>query len=196
MTPEQRDLIEKAIRQNEKILIRWLTKKLGDPDAAHDVAQNVFLRIWAFAETSEIENPRALIFKAASNLALNEMKRRNRYNRRHLAPSEFAEDDPIQHVPSSAPSPEKHASLREEVVITFKAINALPDRPRQAFVMNRFDGLSYKEIARALRVSESSVEKYMIVALKQLRRTLKPELENDSKIVSFPSPRDRRRNGY
>lgn len=195
MSPEQREQIEKAIRQDEKLLVRWLTKKLGDPDAAHDVAQNVFLRVWAFAETNEIENPRALIFKAAANLALNEMKRRNRFNRRHIAPSAQAEDDPLQHVASTAPSPEKHASLREEVVITFNAINDLPDRPRQAFIMNRFDGLSYKEIAKTLRVSESSVEKYMIIALKQLRRALKPELEKDSKIVTFPRPRDRRREG-
>ena len=52
MAPEQRDLIEEAIRRDEKLLIRWLTKKLGDSDAARDVAQSVFMRVWAYAETS------------------------------------------------------------------------------------------------------------------------------------------------
>ncbi len=195
MTPDQRALIEKAIRKDEKLLVRWLTKKLGDVDAARDVAQSVFMRVWAFAETSKVENPRALIFKAAGNLALNEIKRRNRFYQRHVTPGEFAENDPLHNVASLAPSPEKHASLRQDVAITLNAIDTLPDRPRQAFMMNRFDGLSYKEIAKAMAVSESSVEKYMIEALKQLRRVLDAERNAVAKIVNLPLGPDRRRKG-
>ena len=193
MAPEQRILIEDAIRRDEKLLIRWLTKKLGDADAARDVAQSVFMRVWAFAETAKVDNPRALIFKAAGNLALNEIKRRNRFYRRHVTPSEFAEDDALHNVASSAPSPEKHASLREDVTLILNAIHALPERPRQAFMMNRFDGLSYREIAKSMGVSESSIEKYMIEALKKLRLVLNAERSKGEKVVTFPSAPDRRR---
>lgn len=193
MAPEQRDLIEEAIRRDEKLLIRWLTKKLGDSDAARDVAQSVFMRVWAFAETSTVENPRALIFKAAGNLALNEIKRRNRFYQRHVTPSESAEKDALHNVASTAPSPETHASLREDVALILNAIHALPERPRQAFMMNRFDGLSYKEIAKTMGVSESSIEKYMIEALKQLRNVLNAERTKGEKIVTFPPIPDRRR---
>jgi RNA polymerase sigma-19 factor, ECF subfamily len=167
---EQKTLIETAIRRDEKLLIRWLTRRLGDHDAARDVAQSVFLRVCTFAETGVVENPRALLFKTASNLALNELKRRSRFNRRHIEPGETMESDPLHNVASASPSPEKQASLREDVSITLAAIDALPDRPRRAFKMNRFDGLSYKEIAVQLKVSESSVEKYMSEALRNLRR--------------------------
>lgn len=193
MAPEQRILIEDAIRRDEKLLIRWLTKKLGDADAARDVAQSVFMRVWAFAETARVDNPRALIFKAAGNLALNEIKRRNRFYRRHVTPSEFAEDDALHNVASSGPSPEKHASLREDVTLILNAIHALPERPRQAFMMNRFDGLSYREIAKSMGVSESSIEKYMIEALKKLRSVMNAERTKGEKIVTFPSAPDRRR---
>lgn len=197
MRLEQKERIEQAIRRDEKLLIRWLTKKLGDADTARDVAQNVFLRVWAFAENAEVENPRALIFKAAANLALNEMKRRSRFNKRHVAPPSFEdEEDPFQYLASPAPSPEKHASLREDVALTLNAITELPPRPRQAFMMNRFDGLSYKEIARILEVSESSVEKYMIEALKRLRAALNnsdQEHTERSKVVRFPSLPGRRK---
>ena len=194
MAPEQRDLIVEAIRRDEKLLIRWLTKKLGDADAARDVAQTVFMRVWAFAETATVENPRALIFKAAGNLALNEIKRRNRYYRRHVTPSEFTESDALDNVACAAPSPEKNASLREDVVLILNAIHALPDRPRQAFMMNRFEGLSYREIAKAMGVSESSIEKYMIEALKRLRQVLNADRNKGEKILNFPPIPDRRRN--
>ena len=193
VTPEQKAQIEQAVRQDEKLLVQWLTQKLGDPDAAKDVAQSVFLRVWAFAETGVVENPRALLFKTASNLALNELKRRNRYNRRHIEPKEFSENDPLYNVASSAPSPEKQASLREDIANTLAAIDALPDRPRRAFIMNRFDGLSYKEIAAILKVSESSVEKYMIVALKKLRESIGDRGRSQSKVVKFPPKPGRER---
>jgi len=185
MTPDQKAEIERAMRRDEKLLIRWLTQKLGDPDAARDVAQSVFLRVWAFAENSIVENPRALLFKTAGNLALNELKRRNRFTSRHVEPGTTSENDPLHNVASSSPSPEKQTSLREDVSITMAAINALPDRLRRAFIMNRFDGRSYKEIAELMNVSESSIEKYMIEALKKLRATFDEDEESKSKIVKF-----------
>ncbi len=177
MTPEQTARIETAIRENESVLVKWLTRRLGDPDAAGDVAQSVFLRVWSYAATAMVTNPRALIFKTAGNLAVNEMKRRNTFNRRHIMPSENDDDDAISKIAATGPTPEKETSLRQDVRKTLDAIAALPEPARTAFTMNRFDGLSYREIAKRMKVSESSVEKYMIVALKQLRQVLR---EDDS----------------
>lgn len=177
MTPEQRERIEGAINRDEQVLTRWLAKKLGDVEAARDVAQSVFLRVWSYAEKVEIENPRGLIFKTAANLALNEMKRRSRHTQRHVEPGAKPYDDPALQVASSAPSPEAQTSLREDLALIMEAIARLPEKPKRAFTMSRFDGLSYREIAKILNVSESSVEKYMIDALKQLRKVLH---ENES----------------
>ncbi len=192
MTPDQQKEIEQAMRRDEKLLIRWLTKKLGDSDTARDVVQSVFLRVWAFAENGIVENPRALLFKTASNLALNEMKRRNKFTRRHVEPSADSDNDALHNVPSLSPSPEKQASLREDVSITMAAINGLPENPRRAFIMNRFDGKSYKQIAVIMKVSESSVEKYMIEALKKLRISIAEANQKTTKVVKFARPQHRR----
>lgn len=175
MTPEQTARIETAIRENEGVLVKWLTRRLGDPDAAGDVAQSVFLRVWSYATTALVTNPKALIFKTAGNLAINEMKRRNTFNRRHIMPSENDDDDAVSKIASTGPTPEKEISLRQDVRKTLDAIAALPEPARTAFTMNRFDGLSYREIAKRMNVSESSVEKYMILALKQLRHALRED---------------------
>ncbi len=172
MTPEQTAKLETAIRENEGVLVKWLTRRLGDPDAAGDVAQSVFLRVWSYAETAIVTNPKALLFKTAGNLAVNEMKRRNTFNRRHIMPSENDDDDAIKNIAAAGPNPEKQTSLRQDVKKTLDAIAALPEPARTAFQMSRFDGLSYREIAKRMKVSESSVEKYMILALKELRKAL------------------------
>lgn len=172
MTPEQTTRIEDAIRENEGVLVKWLTRRLGNSDDAVDVAQSVFLRVWSYAATAIVVNPRALIFKTAGNLATNELKRRNRFNRRHIMSSDN-DDDAFENIAAANPTPEKEASLREDVRNTLDAIDALPEPSRTAFRMNRFDGLSYREIAVRMKVSESSVEKYMIFALKTLRESLR-----------------------
>lgn len=178
MTPEQTTRIESAIRDNEAVLVKWLTRRLGDPDAADDVAQSVFLRVWSYAATAMVNNPRALIFKTAGNLAINELKRRSTFNRRHIMSSEDDKNETISNIAGTDPTPEKQTSLRQDVKNTLDAIAALPEPARTAFSMNRFDGLSYREIAKRLNVSESSVEKYMIAALKQLREKLHEDERN------------------
>ncbi len=178
MTPEQTTRIENAIRENENVLIRWLTKRLGDHDAASDVAQSVFLRVWVYAATDIVNNPRALIFKTAGNLAVNEMKRRKKFDRKHVATTDRDGQSTLQNIAAPGPTPEKDACLKEDVREMLEAIEALPEKPKRAFTMNRFDGLNYREIAKRMKVSESSVEKYMIDALKRLRQTLKNETKD------------------
>ena len=53
-----------------------------------------------------------------------------------------------------------------------QALTELPVKCRQAFTMHRQSGMSYPEIAQALGVSTSMVEKYIIQALKHFRNTL------------------------
>ncbi|MEO1242662.1 MAG: RNA polymerase sigma factor [Pseudomonadota bacterium] len=166
-------IIEQAIQRDEKKLINYLTKFLGDADTARDIAQSAFLRTWEYAEKSQIDNPTGFLFKTATNLAKNEIRRRVRHNLRYIGTGAYSEDELDQELASLLPNPERHASLREDVDIISAAIHDLPKRPRIAFVLNRFEGLSYKEISVVLSVSESSVEKYIMSALKKLRLILK-----------------------
>ncbi len=175
MNCRSRLIVEKAIQRDEKKLINYLTKFLGDADTARDIAQSAFLRTWEYAERSQIDNPTGFLFKTATNLAKNEIRRRVRHNLRYVGTGAYSEDELDQELASLLPNPERHASLREDVDIISAAIHDLPKRPRIAFLLNRFEGLSYKEISGVLGVSESSVEKYIMNALKILRITLKNE---------------------
>jgi RNA polymerase sigma-19 factor, ECF subfamily len=168
-------LVDRAIRKHDRMLVQWLTKKIGDREAARDIAQSAYLRIWRYAEHNEIDNPQALIFKTAANLAANEFRARHRMRfieRMTPRADEDGDQNKIENLACNAPSPEQITVARQDLKTGLAAIKRLPDRIRHAFILSRFENKNYREIADDMNVSESSVEKYIIAALKQLRDAL------------------------
>ncbi len=168
-------LVDRAIRKHDRMLVKWLTKKFGDREAARDIAQSAYLRIWRYAEHNEINNPQALIFKTAANLAANEFRARRRMRfieRMTPRADDDTEHNSIEDLASDAPSPEQITVARQDLKTSIAAIKNLPDRIRHAFILSRFENKNYREIASDMDVSESSVEKYIIAALKLLRDAL------------------------
>lgn len=171
---KRRRAVERAVRKHDRLLVNWLAQKIGDADTAKDIAQNAYLRVLNYAEKNDIENARALIFKTAANLAANEF--RNRRRAQFLTAASFgATQDVIDAVACDAPSAERTAVAKQDLEASMSAINGLPARVRRAFILSRFMGLKYCEIAKDLNVSESSVEKYIISALKALRSAVDQE---------------------
>ena len=72
-----RDIVEKAIEAHRGMLSSWLTKKLGNRDVAEDIAQQAFVKALNYSTTTIVDNPKALLFKIAANLTMNEYRRRN-----------------------------------------------------------------------------------------------------------------------
>ena len=183
---ERRRALDGAIRRNDSILVKWLTAKFKDPETARDIAQSTYVRVLRFAERSEIDNPRALLFKTAANLAANEFRARRRARPVIVVERENSSRDLIEMVASDAPSPERAAQARHDLRLSLAAIEEMPTKVRRAFVASRFEGKNYREIASDMNVSESSVEKYIITALKTLRRAL--EQTEPPNVVPFARP--------
>jgi len=181
--------LERAIKDNHGVLVGWLTKKLGSAADAADVAQDVYVRVYKFAAVECIDNPQALLFKTAANLAINELKRRGRVLRRHVDADDENMTDTVAALPSEDPTPEEAIGHKQDISAMVAAIGQLPEKARAAFVKNRFEDKTYADIALELGVSESTVEKYMMDALKRLRARLmrKPQAS------VLPLPRKARR---
>jgi len=182
--------VDGAIRRHDRMLVRWLAQKFGDIEIARDIAQSAYLRVWRYAQTQAIDNPQALLFKTAANLAANEFRARKRLLRLTAEAPQDGSANPIEQIASLSPSPEATTLAREEVAASIEAINALPEQVRRAFILSRFEEKTYREIAVMLGVSESSVEKYIISALKALRKAAK-DADFNSKVIPLPSRRDR-----
>lgn len=181
--------VEQAIRKHHGMLLNWLAKKLGNAADAADVAQDVYMRIYRFARTGMVENPQALLFKTAANLAINELKRRQRVLQRQVTTTDDTVADVVAEVATDDPTPEEAMDRKQNIHALVDAIRQLPEKPRMAFVKNRFEGKTYGDIAVEMGVSESTVEKYMMDALKRLRgRLVRP-----SEGTVLPMPRRGRR---
>ena len=183
--------VDAAIRDHDDIIVRWLTGKLGDPDTARDVAQSAYLRVWRFAQDGEVENAKALLFKTAANLAANEFRARSVRRQVERAPRSGPDGhNEIDLVPSFEPTPEDAASVRSDARLSADIVRAMPDKVRRTFIMSRFEERTYEEIATDLGVTVSSIEKYMITALRILRAGMSIETKDRrGAVVAFPVAR-------
>ncbi len=167
----QKTLLEKLFQNHATDLVRFLTRKLRSTQDAEDIAQNAFIRIQHLAEMGKLENPKAYLYQTASNLAIDQIRREKLHSNyvqgeinRGLADTNVGQ--------GNTHSPERLLAAREDLDHMQQAIAGLPLKCRQVFLLHRVKGMTYTEIARDMSISVSSVEKYILQALKACRLAL------------------------
>ena len=171
-------------KQYGSALERYLSGKLDNPADAAEVTQETFIRLYRLEHPEELDNARAFLFQVASNLAVDRLRRRTLHYRFLRSESrEFGEGE-LPEASAETVSPEQIVSSREKLDRIYQAIEQLPEKCRQAFLLHRTSGMSYGDIARELGVSVSSVEKYILQALKHCRLALSQYYEEGSEPPS------------
>ncbi len=160
------------VERHQGRILRLCERFLGDPEEARDAAQEVFLKAFRHAAGAE---PRGLLstwlYRIAVNHCLNRLRRRNvlrfvPFSRTSPAPDgEGVEPDPRD----PGPDPEAAASARERWRRTRRAIERLPPSQRAVLLLAKFEGLSYREIAAVLGVTEGAVESRLVRAMRRLQ---------------------------
>ncbi|NIB42718.1 sigma-70 family RNA polymerase sigma factor [Pseudomaricurvus alkylphenolicus] len=176
MANNKHNRLESLFANHAKALVRFLKRKVNSEQDAEDIAQNAFIRIQRLAEEGELENPKAYLYQTASNLAI-DMLRREKLHQNYLQQT-FSRDQLADEEYSSLTdycTPERLLSARRDLDNLQQAMNELPLKCRQAFLLHRVKGLSYSEIAKEMSVSVSSVEKYILQALKHSRKLVTGE---------------------
>ena len=150
-------------------LCSLVARRVGSRAIAEELVQDVFLRIWERRRTLDPERSiTGYLYRAARNQAGNHLKHRGIADRsRHtivlnLRPAETAADEEVRY--------------NEIATVAQDAIDELPARCREIFLLSRHAELSYGEIARLLGLSVKTVETQMGRALKALRARLLPFL--------------------
>ena len=144
----------------------YLRHRLGDAHMASDLVQDTFLRVIERPET-RVQDFRAYLYTIARNLLLNHQKQEAR-RRTDSVPHEWLSD-----VATDAPSPEDAVDARLQLERLQRFIGELPVRTQQIFVLNRVDGLTHIEVASALSISESSVQKHLAMAIQHITQRLR-----------------------
>jgi RNA polymerase sigma factor (sigma-70 family) len=170
--PAKESFLVALSQEHRQSLERYLARKLDNPADASDVAQEAFLRLHRLQQPEQLENPRAFLFQVASNLAIDQLRRRSLHQKfLNNEQNQSFVDEPVD-INANGISPEQLLSAREKLEHIYAAIEELPDNCKQAFLMHRNTGMSYSDIAGELGVSVSSIEKYILQALKHCRLAL------------------------
>jgi RNA polymerase sigma factor (sigma-70 family) len=144
---EGQDGLGRLYRQYAPWLGRRLRGRIG-AEAAADVVQETYIRAAPYA-LSDIRHPKAFLLRIALNLLSDERRRDARQQR-------FRE---------TAPLPVAEAAQQFDATLLAETIRAMPALYRNVFVLNRFSGMTYPEIARTLDISVKTVEWRMARAL-------------------------------
>ncbi len=148
--------------QNYQFVLNYLFYLSGDAELSEDLTQDVFLQLWDKRRSVEEKTLRSYLFTIARNCFLKNI-RRQKYDLKFR--SSFFENVENE-------SPDYILEMKEFDEKLQKSLAALPEKCRVVFLMNRIDGLSYREIAEALGVSVKAVEKQMSKALSILREKI------------------------
>jgi RNA polymerase sigma-70 factor (ECF subfamily) len=160
--PQFADVAERHRRE----ILAYLVRLLGDVEDARDACQDAMLRAHvAFPRLRPDSNPRAWLFRIATNAARSTGRRRRRRARRTA-------DVELDGLPAAAvASPEQ----REDLRIVARAVDALPPRQRAALMLRRFHGLAYAEIAASVGGTETAARANVYQAVRKLRAALEDE---------------------
>lgn len=145
--------------------LTYLRRRVRQADVAEDLTQETLVRLLSYRENPDIESHTRLMYRIAQNLIIEFRRARGR---RHAAQHVCLDDAGTLQAP--LPPVEEVVEMRSTLVaVLARGVPGLPAKCRQAFELNRFDGLTYDQIAARMGISIKMVEKHISRALSTLR---------------------------
>ncbi len=140
---------------HEATLRAWLRRRRLQGLEVDDIIQETYSRLIAAESVAHVVDPKSYTFQIASSVVIDHLRRMKVVSIASVPDLEAIE------IRSEDPSPERQAIDRAELHRLATAIAALPARVREVFTLRRIDGLSQREVAEKMGISESTVEKHM-----------------------------------
>jgi RNA polymerase sigma-70 factor (ECF subfamily) len=153
------DWFRREILPHEGALVRFLSRKWVNASDVQDIRHDIYVRILEAAEHERPSQPKAFLFTVAKNLLI------DRARRDRIVAIDLLEDLESLGVLIDEVSPERRASVREQLRRLSDLFDRLPARRRQVVWMRRVEELPQKEIARRLNIAEATVEKHLVLGI-------------------------------
>lgn len=160
--------------ENFNSLCHYAESIMKDRFIAEDIVEDCFVKFWEDRKTIRIKsNIKSYLYGTVKNKCIDQLRKQARNNELKIENS-----IDLVHLKSSTAYLNETNSLEIAELETKinKAIDDLPEACRNIFIMNRFDGMKYKEIAAELGISVNTVEVQMGRALHKLRLSLEEYL--------------------
>ncbi|HEY5408429.1 MAG TPA: RNA polymerase sigma factor [Ginsengibacter sp.] len=151
---------------------------LQNAQDAEDTAQEVFIQVYesisSFKEESKFST---WLYKITVSKSLDHIRKKKRKKRFAFIQSLYGKNDDLMIDPPDFFHPGVSMENKENAAVLFKAIEKLPVNQKSAFVLNKIENLSYREIGDIMKLSDSAVDALLQRAKRNLQINLKEYYE-------------------
>ncbi|MET0659943.1 MAG: sigma-70 family RNA polymerase sigma factor [Steroidobacteraceae bacterium] len=170
MKPTERTAIAEFVTRlfgsHDRQLHRYLYRMLGSKQAAEEVAQDTYTKLFRLCRPEDVKCPRALLFDMATKRAIDYLQA----ERSRTAMLGNAAE--INEVSDAATRPEQQAALDEAMRHLKQIIQELRPKYRPVFVLRYVDQMSHQEIADRLNITTDAAQQRAAAALQECRSKL------------------------
>ncbi len=170
MKPPERigvaEFVTRLFGSHDRQLHRYLQRMLGSKEAAEEVAQDTYTKLFRSCRPEDVKCPHALLFDTATKQAIDYL----RAERRRAAP--LGHDAELDEIPDTAPRPDRQAALDQTMQHLKQVIEELRPKYRPVFILRYVHQMSHQEIARRLNNSADSAPPRAVAALEECRSKL------------------------
>ena len=165
-----------SVMPHEPAVRAWLRGRLRSDEDIDDLIQEAYARFAALESTSHITRPDAFFFQTVRNLLVDQIRRAR------IVRLDAVADIESMPIGSDDAQPDRWLHARRQLERIGSAITGMPERCQKIFTMRKIEGVSQREIAARLGVSESIVENDSVKGLKVVMQALGDDLEADQEI--------------
>jgi len=150
--------------QYYKELLFFIKSRIPNKDYAQDIVQESYMKAIALQNSQEIINKRALLYKIAKNLMID--KARKNFNLQEVLYEENA-------YTAKTVEPEEVLLEQDRQKTLMRALQTLPQKRKEAFVLHVLEGYSRDEVSQMMGISIDAVEKHLSRASIELKEKIK-----------------------
>lgn len=158
-------------------LVRFAREFVLSTEDAENIIQDIFIYLWEHQEIlSTLSSLNGFLFILVKNRCIDFIRQKKLIERKRQEYEVVQEKELELKMYALQQFDENALSANDIELIINNAINSLPEKCREIFILSRMEGLKYKEIAERLNISTKTVENQIITALKKLKVELKDYL--------------------
>ena len=147
---------------------------LQNAEDAEDIAQEVFMQVFESITSFKGESKLSTwIYRITVSKCLDHIRKKKRKKRFAFVQSLYGKNDGMMIEPPDFFHPGIKAENKENAAILFHAIEQLPENQKTAFILNKMENLSYREISDIMKLTEAAVDALLQRAKNNLKKTLK-----------------------
>lgn len=151
------DLVDQLFRDHRQMLVAFLFERVRCPDTALDLTQEVFFRLLRKMTLEHSDSLPSYLLRTAERLAID-------YIRQQAQPKNSAL--PLdENILCPQLLPDELAELRQQCEHLLATIASIPSKYRAVFLLRKIDEMTYSEIAQHLKISEKTVQRYLVKAM-------------------------------